>query len=441
MPNRTIRKWRILLSFVSACSVSNGCQPNINDTILEETIEIEPGLSKESAFTSNQATLMVAEFKSELIIYENPTYVRPYVKTQLLYLIGQLNAFNSAPQLEKMVLPTLTRQSLSGNRTRVVYSAQIPVGWGNKINIPDKLTFTLPARVDETGLKNFTNTYKTQCSEDPDATTPDNMWYHYRPQQEGCALKPEDVQITTATLKLSPDNTQKKYPEYDKIWKDNVLRMLVIFGKYKDGATEDSDAGITVYNEFYQKMKDYLNADMTPPLSGPPGVKNSRVTYQYTIDDKHKIEVNAVLIDSPKSATSEFAKYYADKAKTADVIIYGGHAGLGANVRALVKMTPGVTGQYRLVFVDGCDSFAYLDSTLHQNTASANRDDPKGTKYLDVMANLMPSYFYTMPTMVYNMMWAMSQYAAPLQFDEVMALFDKAGVVVATGEEDNTFKP
>ena len=45
-------------------------------------------------------------------------------------------------------------------------------------------------------------------------------------------------------LGVTLENTTGKYPEYDKVWEDGTLRVVAIFGKYEDGATTSSDAGI-----------------------------------------------------------------------------------------------------------------------------------------------------------------------------------------------------
>ena len=77
---------------------------------------------------------------------------------------------------------------------------------------------------------------------------------------------------------------------------------------------------------------------------------------------------------------------------TADYIVYNGHSGLGQNVRDLARRGAWNTGQYAIVFMNGCDTYAYIDSALAEAHADVNPDDPDGTKYLDIVANAMPSY-------------------------------------------------
>ena len=46
--------------------------------------------------------------------------------------------------------------------------------------------------------------------------------------------------------------------------------------------------------------------------------------------------------------------------------------------------------------MNGCDTFAYVDDALADIRQRLNPDDPTGTRYLDVLTNVMPSYFRDM---------------------------------------------
>ena len=61
--------------------------------------------------------------------------------------------------------------------------------------------------------------------------------------------------------------TTGKFPEYHKVWEDNVLRVVAVFGKYEDGATS-GDAGISAFNRFVSLMNSAVrsmqNVETTP---------------------------------------------------------------------------------------------------------------------------------------------------------------------------------
>ena len=78
----------------------------------------------------------------------------------------------------------------------------------------------------------------------------------------------------------------------------------------------------------------------------------------------------------------------------ADLLVYSGHSGLGKNINALAAKGKVAKGKYQLVYLNGCQSFAYLGTAMHdKHTAANGKDvDPDGTKYLDVVANALPAY-------------------------------------------------
>ena len=85
------------------------------------------------------------------------------------------------------------------------------------------------------------------------------MCYYFRPQSVGLhASPPRTSHTVTATLAPSPSQTTGKFPEYNKVWEDDTLNVVAIFGKYEDGATTASDAGIAAFNEFVGAMKSEL---------------------------------------------------------------------------------------------------------------------------------------------------------------------------------------
>ena len=99
------------------------------------------------------------------------------------------------------------------------------------------------------------------------------------------------------------------------------------------------------------------------------------------------------------------------------------------------------TGQYAIVFMNGCDTFAYVDGHLAEARAELNPDDPTGTRYMDMVTNVMPSFFRSMPYASMAMIDGLLAYEHPKTYDEIFKLIDKSEVVVVTGEEDNVYVP
>jgi hypothetical protein len=55
-----------------------------------------------------------------------------------------------------------------------------------------------------------------------------------------------EVVKAPAALRPSTENTPGTYPEYHRVWEDDRLDIVAIFGKYESSATTTSDAGIRV---------------------------------------------------------------------------------------------------------------------------------------------------------------------------------------------------
>jgi hypothetical protein len=239
--------------------------------------------------------------------------------------------------------------------------------------------------------------------------------------------------------------TTGKFPEYDKVWQDGVLRVVAVFGKYEDGATSNYDAGISAYNTFTRMIKNELTPHglQTIPANVPyaPGVDLPDITFTAQIDADHAIEVVALLVDNVRTAGYAFDQRYAQLSQDADLIAYNGHSGLGANIRALARKGHWVTGQYAIVFMNGCDTYAYVDSSLADAHAAVNPDDPVGTKYVDIVMNAMPAYFREDAPATMAIIRGLLRFDAPRTYEQIFVEIDSSQVVLVSGEQDNTFVP
>jgi hypothetical protein len=397
---------------------------------------------RHDGFTSDRAELLTLRFEAELVM---PRFGAPkkYIEDQLFYTVGQLNARASVARLDGALIDSVAVTELGDGTARVQYWASLPVGWGEPV-IPDSLDLALPRRVTPAGLSAFAAQYGGACvAESGHEVTAGNFWYHFRPNAPACALDAADVSTAVGAFTVSADNTRGKYPEYDRIWADEALRVVAVFAKYEPGATAPSDPGIAAYGAFVDSVRNQLGLDVvTTPLtiSSPPGVETPDITL-VAHDGSRTLVVNSLLIDAPTQTSASFNARYATLTKTADVIAYSGHAGLGTNVRALAEKGSFVKGKYQLFFLDGCDTFAYLDGRLAERHAAVNPDDPHGTKYLDVMTNLTPAYFAAMPSATEGLIAGLFDVEHPKTYRALLTAIDPSQIAVVTGEEDNTYEP
>ncbi len=408
----------------------------------DEPLDDEETSSSEKPFSSARATLVTFEFDGVLTApwQSNTTKL---IKDQLFYTVGQLNAHDSVGRLDKVVITGVKKEQNGDGWMRVSYHASLPVGWGSTTEIPSSFELTLPRKIGPQSLANFTSAYKAACADGGHDVTSGNFWYHFRPEAPSCTFDPAHVSTATASVTVSGSNTTGKFPEYDRVWEDDALRVVAVFGKYDDYATDPGDAGIRAYDEFVNAVGMGIGAGFaTSPASvgASPGVSAPDITFTGSVGGR-AVVITALLIDSPKVATAAFDARYGGLTKHADLVLYNGHAGLGANVKALSAKGQFTKGRYSVFFFNGCDTFAYLDDKLTKRFASLNPDDPAGTKYLDVATNLMPAYFHAMPEASLALVGALAHPEDPRTYQQIFAGIDEQQVVVVTGEEDNTYVP
>ncbi|MEQ8460036.1 MAG: PPC domain-containing protein [Sandaracinaceae bacterium] len=402
--------------------------------------KVDPGKADSSA----EAVFLDFTFDGELVT-DRAWNMESQIEDQLLYTIGQLNGVRGVSRLDRIALRDVETTS-DGEMTRVQYTATIPVAWGRRNQVPAEFTFQLPRDVSHAGLTRFAERYGHDCVDwGAHDVTSGSMWYYYRPDRSSCELAEEDVAPTVADVTLSEINTTGRFPEYDRVWEDDALRVVAVFGKYEDGATTNRDAGIAAYDRFLQEIRRTLSAHelSTIPADVPsdPGVEVPEVTFSATLADGRTVEVVAILVDNVRTAGRDFDARYAELSSRADLIIYNGHAGLGANIRALAQKGRWVQGQYAIVFMNGCDTYAYVDSALWDSHAEVNPDDESGTKYLDIVMNALPSYFRSMPRATMALVNGLLSYDEPKTYEQIFADVDSSQVVIVSGEQDNTYTP
>jgi hypothetical protein len=426
---RAGRWWRCLLGAAALA----GCAPAGAD------FGEELPRDGERPFTSEHATLLDFDFQAEAVA---PWSTPPakVIDEQLLFTVGQLNAFHSVARLDRAAVSQVKVTANGDGLARIRYRVRVPVGWGEPL-LPDAFELVLPRRITAPALAGLEATHGGTCSDADAATvTSGNFWYHYRPLAPACALAEAEVVRASASVTVSVDNTIDAFPEHHLVWADNTLRVVAVFGKYEDGASDPGDAGIEAYHRFLADLPGALGIDLdTDPadLGDPPGAGAVEVSFRGRTGDGRALEVTALLIDSPKLANKAFDARYAALSADADLLVYDGHAGLGANVRALAEKGTITPGRWQLVFINGCDTFAYLDDRLAQRRAAANPDDPTGTRHLDVMTNLMPAYFGSMPSATLAVIAGLLEPSRT--YRDVLSDIDEAQVVVVTGEEDNAY--
>jgi hypothetical protein len=110
-------------------------------------------------------------------------------------------------------------------------------------------------------------------------------------------------------------------------------------------------------------------------------------------------------------------------------------------VRAIARKGTWNAGQYLMMFMNGCDTFAYVDGYMAQTRAAINHDDPSGSKYMDIVVNAMPAFFASDAGASMALINGLLAYANPKTYEEIFRNIDNSQVVLVSGEEDNVYFP
>lgn len=114
---------------------------------------------------------------------------------------------------------------------------------------------------------------------------------------------------------------------------------------------------------------------------------------------------------------------------------------MGANIRALARKGRWLQGQYVIVLMNGCDTYAYVDAALFEAHSRVNPDDPNGTKYLDMIMNAMPGLFIELANETTTIVEGLMAYDDPRNYEKMFTEFYAPQVVLVSGEEDNVYVP
>jgi hypothetical protein len=90
---------------------------------------------------------------------------------------------------------------------------------------------------------------------------------------------------------------------------------------------------------------------------------------------------------------------------------------------------------------NGCDTYAYVDGHLAETRSSINRDDPAGTKYMDIVTNAMPAFFHETAHATLAIVRGLMKHYEPITYEKIFTAIDRAQVVLVSGEQDNEFVP
>lgn len=362
---------------------------------------------------------------------------RQIVVSQLFYTVGPLTTqFQANGHVGQVELSRVT-ETVQGNKKTIKYHAKLPVAWPAGVTVPKTYDVVLPA--DATGLDAFNAKYDGTCGKNEYGQ--ETFWHDFNPTTAGCKLAAADAIHAKAKVTKDPSVTTGKFPEYDQVWSDGAFNVVAIFGESSGGAT--GDEGAAQFEQFVRGVTDAVpGATARPNPTTASFVKDITVTGSVRVAGISKpVTVTALLIDTLYTAGADFDTRYNPLSEKADFVVYNGHSELSKNTNALARKGTVAKGKYQVFFFDSCDTFAYLDTALTQRRIDVNGTamDPRGTRYLEVLTNVLPSYFSNYSSSSITVLKALMTPDAPKTYNQILQDLPSDQVVVVTGEEDNTF--
>lgn len=426
------------------------CAPT---AIFGENAADGPGAPGGKADTTASAAVVDLELDGELLT-DREDRIEETIQLQLLYTVGQLNgdycelfSGGAVGNLNGVELTDITTNR-QGEMIRVSYHARLPVVWSDH-RVQEQFTFTFPKEISWMGQYRFATKYIPQCiieCEDPDEVAASRLWYYFRPARKGCELDDADVVTTVATVTHSERRTSGKYPEYHKIYEDGTLQVLALFAKYHDGSQDRSDPGISSFNRFVSEVRSlgqsrpgFASIPEQLPYAPGPGLTEVELSWNETPD--RRVRIVALLTDNAATAGPELDALYEKHSERADIIFYHGHSDLGHNVKAFLGKGKWIRGQYVIMVLGGCNTYAYLDNTLLDRRRGLNPDDPNGTRYLDFALSAMPTYFVNAARSMMTWIEHLSDAERWWSYEEIISELPSYEVPLVTGEQDNAFVP
>lgn len=238
--------------------------------------------------------------------------------------------------------------------------------------------------------------YNEKCT-DEHYTSFGDFWYFYDPFRKGCEYLSKDPMATLVNIKISPAEYKKMdlTPKLPALRGDNgngnLFSIYIISGYYEDSSSK-KDPG---YENFKEIRAGFMELGFEISSKRPKTTMPLNI-YTKTIElDNGKVievEINHLLVETDIGTRSKvFAKFFKEAVEEADVIVYGGHSGLGANLDIpSLEEKAGTfkfnTAKKQIFFFDSCSSYSYyLEHFAIEKTKAK----------IDIISYGLSSYFET----------------------------------------------
>ncbi len=315
--------------------------------------------------------------------------------------------FHSPEMVQKFGIPEMTG-GIGGPRSQMKIKILSSVTEGELVHIEYKNSgkMILHKKAAQVLLKeghfeiplptNPYNIYDEKCT-DKHYTSFGDYWYFYNPFRKGCEYLSNEPFATLVNVEIKPLEYKKidQTPQLPRLRGDNgngsLFSIYVIHG-FETDTKDKVDSGRQNFKEF----NDYLRANHFEENQLKSNSSSSLLVFtkKLTLDNGQKINVEVkhmLVTTSIESRSKLFAQYFKEAIENADVIVYGGHSGLGGNLD--IPSLEEKAGDYKfnpnkkqIFFFDSCSSYSYYLQHFAVEKTKAK---------IDVVTYGLSSYFNT----------------------------------------------
>jgi hypothetical protein len=331
--------------------------------------------------------------KEQLFKEPARAHVMAMIKKQIQHLYGTFSLHDEFADnpgiIEGKGTPILLDAKFDAPKqsARVTYAYKDRVVFKKKImrgNDP-KITFVMPRDPQTIYAKSLDARGFNPCT-DTHYNGAGDFWYYWNPTQEGCNIPDSELQKVTA--KLTPKaNTNKTYPDYEKILGDNgngrLVKVTFLVGI--DENFRNGDLGKKAYEDVrVMLVKNGFKLAKSGPLKSFLTLKK----------DNYDVEIDLQLVD-PDSP--EFLTTAADGLETGDIFIYDGHSGLGSYLnlprfeKYLGRKLKLPLEKSQIFYFNGCSTFPYYNADYF--ALKKTPQDPAGSRNLDIITTSVGATF------------------------------------------------
>lgn len=284
---------------------------------------------------------------------------------------------------------------------------------------------------------------KNKCT-DEHYDSEGDFFYFWDPDKKGCPLKGNVVDVLRIEGRLEKlPNTVSTYPEYDRLYNNEELKISVFLGYIDDEpkVSRTKDDAYLTYKEISAALK-ASGYEVTEQKNFKTLNYLTRLekTFRNQLGVVQKVIVNVLLSDSSTGVSdSTFIEYFSHALTDSQIVAYDGHSGLGGNLEYARFTSSRLPNFYQIFFFNGCSSYPYFNSMYFEQK-------PAGKRNLEIITAGLPTLTSTSTTNMLSFLdpfinGRIHSYQTILRSLEKSNGEEETYLMGVNGDEDNKFRP